>query len=64
MSMFDLILQNPSIAQLAELFPHLRRFVGVAYADRRYHRENKVGMVNNGRVLVVDLTTGEIERLI
>lgn len=64
MSAFQLICENPSIAQLAERFPLLRRFVGNSHTDIRFHRDNAVGLYNNGRILRVSLVNGDIERVV
>ncbi len=64
MTAFELLVANPSIADLAATRPHLRRFVGNCVTVPHLHQNNKIGVLNAGRYLRVGLDTGDVERVI
>ncbi len=61
MSIFDLILENPTLQNLANKFSHLRKYLELGFeTDRRFHANNAIGIVNSRQVLRVNLDGGEI----
>lgn len=61
MSVFQLIYENPSLAELVPKFPALRRFLALGFeTDLRLHKNNAVGLANAHQKLRVNLGTGVV----